>query len=143
MPGEFSFTIDRRITPAEDFQREKQKLRAFLNAALPGAAIEVLQEGASASTPADGPLARALAESVYQVTKKRPKIEPLHGLLETRFYAAQGIPALAYGPGLLTVSHGPNEFVPVRNIEQCALIYALTAQKVFNMDIQDTQDKNL
>ena len=29
------------------------------------------------------------------------------GLLETRFYAAYGIPAFAYGPGLLTVSHGP------------------------------------
>jgi len=25
------------------------------------------------------------------------------------------------------VSHGPSEFVPVRNIAQCALIYALTA----------------
>jgi succinyl-diaminopimelate desuccinylase len=131
VPGEFSFTIDRRITPAEDFQREKQKLRAFLNAALPGAAIEVFQEGASASTPPNGPLAQALAESVHQVTKKRPKIEALHGLLETRFYAAQGIPALAYGPGLLTVSHGPNEFVPVRNIEQCAEIYALTALRLF------------
>jgi hypothetical protein len=26
------------------------------------------------------------------------------GLLETRFYAAHGIPAFAYGPGLMTVS---------------------------------------
>jgi acetylornithine deacetylase/succinyl-diaminopimelate desuccinylase-like protein len=52
------------------------------------------------------------------------------GLLETRFYAARGIPALAYGPGLLTVSHGPNEFVPIRNIAQCALIYALTAAEM-------------
>jgi len=49
------------------------------------------------------------------------------GLLETRFYAAYGIPAFAYGPGLLTVSHGPNEFVPIPNIAQCVAIYALTA----------------
>jgi acetylornithine deacetylase/succinyl-diaminopimelate desuccinylase family protein len=130
-PGEFSFTIDRRITPAEDLAQEKQKLLDFLSAALPGAAIEVFQEGASASTPAGSPLARALADSVHQVTKKRAKIEPLHGLLETRFYASQGIPALAYGPGLLTVSHGPKEFVPVANIEQCAAIYALTAHRLF------------
>jgi succinyl-diaminopimelate desuccinylase len=130
VPGEFSFTIDRRITPAEDLQQEQQRLRDFLNAVLPTAQIEVLQEGASASTPASDPLSRALGESVYAVTKKRPKFELLHGLLETRYYASQGIPALAYGPGLLTVSHGPNEFVPVRNIETCAAIYALTAQKI-------------
>ena len=32
--------------------------------------------------------------------------------------------------GLLTVSQGPNEFVPIRNIAQCATIYALTAAEV-------------
>jgi len=37
----------------------------------------------------------------------------------------------AYGPGLLTVSHGPNEFVPIRNIGQGA-IYALTAEEMFS-----------
>jgi succinyl-diaminopimelate desuccinylase len=130
VPGEFSFTIDRRITPTENLQQERQRLRDFLRTALPTADIELLQEGASASTPASDPLSRALAESVYQVTKKHPKFERLHGLLETRYYAGQGIPALAYGPGLLTVSHGPNEFVPVANIEQCAAVYALTAQRM-------------
>jgi succinyl-diaminopimelate desuccinylase len=131
VPGEFSFTIDRRITPTEDLQQEQQALLRFLKELLPGARIDVLQEGASASTPVSDPLSRALAESVYQVTKKRPKFELLHGLLETRYYASRGIPALAYGPGLLTVSHGPNEFVPVANIERCAAVYALTAQKLF------------
>ncbi len=52
------------------------------------------------------------------------------GLLETRFYAALGIPALAYGPGLLTVSHGPNEFVPIANLARCAEIYARTAMEL-------------
>jgi hypothetical protein len=60
------------------------------------------------------------------------------GLLETRFYAAHGIPAFAYGPGLLSVSHGPNEFVPIRNIALCATIYALTAAVVFNADSADS-----
>jgi acetylornithine deacetylase/succinyl-diaminopimelate desuccinylase-like protein len=31
----------------------------------------------------------------------------------------------------LTVSHGPNEFVPVARIVECAQIYALTATNVF------------
>jgi succinyl-diaminopimelate desuccinylase len=47
-----------------------------------------------------------------------------------RFYAAQGIPAYAYGPGLLSVAHGPNEYVDLRRIVETAAIYALTAMEV-------------
>jgi acetylornithine deacetylase/succinyl-diaminopimelate desuccinylase-like protein len=39
----------------------------------------------------------------------------------------QHIPAYAYGPGLLSVAHGPNEYVDLRKIRDCAAIYALTA----------------
>jgi len=39
----------------------------------------------------------------------------------------KGIPAYAYGPGLLSVSHGPDEFVKVEDIYKCTSIYALTA----------------
>jgi acetylornithine deacetylase/succinyl-diaminopimelate desuccinylase-like protein len=52
------------------------------------------------------------------------------GLLEIRFYVERGIPAFAYGPGLLTVAHGPNEFVPIDRIVQCAAVYALTAAEL-------------
>jgi succinyl-diaminopimelate desuccinylase len=52
------------------------------------------------------------------------------GLLETRFYVAQGMPAFAYGPGLLSVAHGPNEYVDMRKIIDTAAIYALTALEV-------------
>jgi acetylornithine deacetylase/succinyl-diaminopimelate desuccinylase-like protein len=48
------------------------------------------------------------------------------GLLEIRFYAAQGMPAFTYGPGLLSVAHGPNEYVDLRRIVDTAAIYALT-----------------
>ena len=47
---------------------------------------------------------------------------------------AAGIPAFAYGPGLLTVSHGPQEFVPVAKITEVALIYALTAVRLLGKD---------
>ena len=52
------------------------------------------------------------------------------GLLEIRFYAERGVPAFAYGPGLLTVSHGPDEFVPIDRIVECAQVYALTAARL-------------
>jgi succinyl-diaminopimelate desuccinylase len=48
---------------------------------------------------------------VREVTGKTPTFELCPGLLEIRFYAERGMPAYAYGPGLLSISHGPKEFV--------------------------------
>ena len=124
------FTVDRRINPEEDFETEKARLLSVIAEAsreFGGAEVDVLQEGRSAGTPADAPLGTALAGNIKRVTGSFPRFELCPGLLETRFYAAQGIPAYAYGPGLLTVSHGPNEFVPLDNILACARVYALTA----------------
>ncbi|HVX65264.1 MAG TPA: M20/M25/M40 family metallo-hydrolase [Bryobacteraceae bacterium] len=121
-----SFTIDRRINPEESFEDEKRRLYD----ALEGFEIETLQEEPAAATPADDPLGLALSRHIASVTGKEPAFEMCPGLLETRFYAAHGIPAFAYGPGLLTVSHGPNEFVPIPNITGCAMIYALTAAEI-------------
>jgi acetylornithine deacetylase/succinyl-diaminopimelate desuccinylase-like protein len=53
------------------------------------------------------------------------------GLLEIRFYAAQGVPAYAYGPGLLSVAHGPKEYVDLRKVIDCGAIYALAAWGMF------------
>jgi acetylornithine deacetylase/succinyl-diaminopimelate desuccinylase-like protein len=121
-----SFTVDRRLNPEEDLEEEKRRLLE----ALAGFEIEVLQEEPAAATPAGDRLGAILSQHIAGVTGKQPAFEMCPGLLETRFYAARGIPAFAYGPGLLTVSHGPNEFVPIRNLAQCALIYALTAAEL-------------
>jgi succinyl-diaminopimelate desuccinylase len=125
-PDFCSFTIDRRMNPEESLEEEKRRLCD----ALDGFEIETLQEEAAAATPADDPLGMILSRHIAMVTGKEPACEMCPGLLETRFYAAHGIPAFAYGPGLLTVSHGPNEFVPIPNIVDCATIYALTGAEM-------------
>jgi succinyl-diaminopimelate desuccinylase len=125
VPEKFSFTIDRRINPEEDFEAEK--IRLFDLLASHAAKLEIIQEGAATATRVDDPLSIALKRNIERITGKPAPFEMCPGLLETRFYAALGIPALAYGPGLLTVSHGPNEFVPIANLAQCAEIYARTA----------------
>ena len=125
-PDFCSFTVDRRLNPEENLEEEKLRLLA----ALEGFEIEVLQEEPAAATSSQDPLGVVLARHIARVTGKEAAFEMCPGLLETRFYAARGIPAFAYGPGLLTVSHGPNEFVPIRNIAQCAEIYALAAAEM-------------
>jgi succinyl-diaminopimelate desuccinylase len=126
-PESCSFTIDRRLNPEEDLEEEKHRLLAVLE----GFEIETLQEEPAAATPAETDLGVLLSRNITSVTTREAVFEMCPGLLETRFYARRSIPAFAYGPGLLTVSHGPNEFVPIPNIAQCALIYALTAVQMF------------
>jgi succinyl-diaminopimelate desuccinylase len=135
VPDECWFTVDRRINPEEDLATEKTKLLGILECCKQdGIPLEweVFQEGSSSACDENSVLGKALSESVGVLTGATPRFEMCPGLLETRFYAAQGIPALAYGPGLLSVSHGPNEYVDLRRIVITAAIYALTAVEMLN-----------
>ena len=135
VPDRVSFTVDRRTNPEEEFDTERSRLLEVVARAKARSIkcdVEVLQEGRSASTDADGALGRALSSSVHDVTRTSARFELCPGVLETRHYAALGIPALAYGPGLLSVAHGPHEFVSVRKLTQCAEVYALTALRLLS-----------
>lgn len=129
VPAACSFTVDRRLNPEEDFEVEKRRLFDAIDRARDTVQLDVdiLQEGRASGTDEGVPLGRALARSILEVTGRPARFELCPGLLEIRFYAERGIPAFAYGPGLLTVSHGPDEFVAIDRIVECAQIYALTA----------------
>ena len=132
VPDECWFTVDRRLNPEEDLEVEKQRLFDVIDRAGGPATIEVevIQEGSASGSDERGPVGRALAESIVDVTGRPARFEMCPGLLEIRFYAERGVPAFAYGPGLLTVSHGPDEFVPIDRIVECAQVYALTAARL-------------
>ena len=130
VPEECCFTIDRRINPEEDLAEEKRKLIATLEGCKrDGIPLEweILQEGQSSWCCEEEPLGQALVRGVRAVTGEAPRFEMCPGLLEIRYYAAQGVPAYAYGPGQLEVAHGPDEFVDLRKMIDCAAIYALVA----------------
>jgi acetylornithine deacetylase/succinyl-diaminopimelate desuccinylase family protein len=135
VPEEFWFTIDRRINPEENLEEEKARLIGTLESCRrEGIPLEweVLQEGRSSACREEEPLGIALARSVRAVTGEGPRFEMCPGLLEIRFYAARGVPAYAYGPGLLSVAHGPSEYVDVRKVTECAAIYGLTALEMLH-----------
>jgi succinyl-diaminopimelate desuccinylase len=133
VPDQCSFTLDRRTNPEEDFEAEKQRLFDLfdrLRQQWIDLEVEILQEGASSGTPEDDPVARVLAGSVEAVTGKPASFQMCAGFLETRFYAQRGIPGLAYGPGLLSISHGPDEFIRLSDLYDCTAIYALSAARL-------------
>jgi acetylornithine deacetylase/succinyl-diaminopimelate desuccinylase-like protein len=133
VPGRCVFTVDRRPNPEEDFDEERKAIfDVFAEARQAGVSldVEVFQDGRPSGASEATPLGRALATHVRQVTGKAAKFEMCPALLEIRFYNELGVPAYAYGPGLLTVAHGPKEFVNTDRIVECAAIYARTAATV-------------
>jgi len=135
VPEKCWFTVDRRINPEEDLAAEKARLLAILESCKrDGIPLEweILQEGSSAACDEDAALGQALSRSIRAVTGDAPRFEMCPGQLEIRFYAAQGIPAYAYGPGLLSVAHGPNEYVDLRKVIETAAIFALAAIETLN-----------
>ena len=136
VPEKCWFTVDRRINPEEDLELEKARLiGVFEQCQRDGIPLgwEIFQEGRSAACSGDLELGKALARNVTAVTGEAPRFEMCPGLLETRFYAARGMPAYAYGPGLLSVAHGPKEYVDMRRVAECGAIYALTASEILSM----------
>ena len=135
VPEACSFTVERRFNPEEDLATEKAALFALLDELRArGIALdtEILQEGFSSGVPEDHPVAKILADTIKGVVGDRPAFTMCPGILETRWYARKGIPAFAYGPGLLEVSHGPRETVEIERIYQHTLLYALVAARLLS-----------
>jgi len=127
------FSVDRRLNPEEHLDEAKRELdRVFDRHRKRGAAIEVevLQEGDPSISRQDAPLARVLRRTIADVTGRRPRFELCPGILEIRFFSSRGVPGYCYGPGLLEVSHGPDEYVRRADLIDCAKIYALTALRL-------------
>ena len=135
VPENCSFTLERRFNPEEDLETEKARLfelvEQFKRKGIQ-LEVEILQEGFSSGFPEDHPVARVLAETIDAVVGEHPAFEMCPGILETRWYARKGIPAFAYGPGLLEVAHGPNEFIEIERIYQHTLLYALAAARLLS-----------
>jgi succinyl-diaminopimelate desuccinylase len=130
VPGQCSFSVERRVNPEENFNREKRRLLNLVDKFRKSGVnitTTVLQEGEAVGSSADSYLAHCLAGSIRAVSSKRPQFRMCPGLLEIRYYLKNGIPAYAYGPGLLHRAHHPDEFVSIGRIYDCAAVYALTA----------------
>ena len=134
VPGSAWFSLDRRFNPEEDLEQEVKRLTSTIASAAEAVGaevqVEVLQLQPSGSTEASHPAAHALSACVREVEGMEPTFEMCPGVLDTRWYSQLGIPAFAYGAGLLDVSHGPDEFIDEAAMRRCAEVYALFAGRV-------------
>ena len=133
VPDRAFFSIDRRLNPEEKLADAKRELMQVFDAARSrGIKIktDVIQEGESSMGSLKSPLAAALKDTIREVKGKSPSFELCPGLCEIRFFNTRGIPAYAYGPGLLEVSHGPDEYVKIPDMLANAEVYIKTALRL-------------
>jgi acetylornithine deacetylase len=79
----------------------------------------------SARVASDHPLPVGLADTVEEVTGRRPALlgEP-YGADMQMFVNVGGTPCVIFGPGDVRVAHSADEFVPLDEVETCARVLA-------------------
>ena len=128
-PALASFTIDRRVLPAEDLPTAERELRAFLKQAatkIPQCriTIEKISENFSCYSAPTSPFFAAMQQSVTRVRRRPTKAMVSTGFNDMHFFAQHlKIPTLGYGPGGVDY-HAVDERAPVQELVNAAKIYA-------------------
>jgi acetylornithine deacetylase/succinyl-diaminopimelate desuccinylase family protein len=111
--------MDRRLLPDEDFDAAFQELKGLCA----GAEVELLTGTPGFSAPEGGPAVKAFSAAIEQLTGKPAERLNVVGASDGRYFARDGIEILVIGPGDGADSHVPNEFVPMDEMVESALIH--------------------
>jgi succinyl-diaminopimelate desuccinylase len=138
VPGECTFTIDRRLIPGETRESAVAEIVETLDAIArkdPEFRYELEIDPLDDHIPANitdtgSPLVRAIQESVREVTATEPEFfVAWAGATDGRFYRQLGIDTVGYGPGGEN-AHGANEAVNVDDLVTQAKVYAATISRL-------------
>ena len=117
--------IDRRLLPDESVETAVAEMEAVLaDAGEPAGSYSVrrLVGTNGFSAPLDGPFVSALIAAIETHQGKSPEVLNALAASDGRFFARDGIEIVNFGPGDGTVSHAANEFVPLAEMVDTALI---------------------
>ncbi len=132
VPGEFEFTIDRRLIPEESVEEVYRELEAAARMAAISANATVKLEKLQAMEPAVsklGTLYNTLASAAEGVRGRRPEPVICPGGLDLRYYREVGSEVLSYGPDG-TKAHAPDEYITLEELSSLVRILALTTLKL-------------
>ncbi|MBV8817124.1 MAG: M20 family metallopeptidase, partial [Acidobacteriaceae bacterium] len=142
-PGYAEFSTDIRVIPGMEQDRVAKEIQAFLQQCQrddPSLKVDLqFREPPAdwiAPTEVDPglPLVGALGDACQEVLGFRPplSIYPA-GTDSPKFQLLAGIPTIpSFGAGLISVAHGPNEWVGTETIVEACKIYALAAHRILS-----------
>jgi acetylornithine deacetylase len=136
VPGRAEFACDLRVLPGITEAEVHGALEAWLDAqrdADPQLRATLRFEPdlgwiAPSEISVGHPLVEATRAAADLVLEQAPPLSVFPGTCDAPWFAQAGIPTIpAFGPGILTCAHGPNEYVELDAVHQAARIYAHTA----------------
>ncbi len=137
LPGHAEFWTDIRTTPGMTFDILHDDIVAALARVAPetpGATVtlEISRDIGwvdATEVPANHPAVVAVQAAAAQVLGEAPPLAAFHGATDAwALQSIAGIPTIAaFGPGMLPLAHGPNEWVSITALEQAVSMYALAA----------------
>jgi acetylornithine deacetylase/succinyl-diaminopimelate desuccinylase-like protein len=143
-PGYAEFGSDIRIHPGmtrEGVKRDLEDFIAGLRREDPELKVELEIEGEDREQAwkwlqGDEPFVGILQEASERVLGRRLRLGGFPAFTDAYwFHTHAGIPSIpAFGPGLLPLAHGPNEYVSIEAIMQASKIYALAALKYLDSE---------
>jgi acetylornithine deacetylase/succinyl-diaminopimelate desuccinylase-like protein len=137
LPGHAEFWSDVRTTPGMTQEMFAEDVEAALARVAPDAlGADVSWEFAPVfgwveptEVPTAHPVVQAIQAAAAAVLGAAPPLAAFHGATDA--WALQGIAGIptvaAFGPGLLPLAHGPEEWVSVSSLHQAGRMYALAA----------------
>ena len=137
LPGHAEFWCDIRTTPGMTQDELREDVDAALSrvrAESPAAVVDwefapALGWIGPTEVAPDHPTVQAVEAAAAAVLGEAPPLAAFPGATDAwPLQGIGGIPTLAaFGPGLLPLAHGPNEWVSIPALEQASRIFALTA----------------
>ena len=81
-------------------------------------------------TSLDHPGVKLIGQTFKEVLNQQPVFSSFRAVCDATFLQKRGVSSVVFGPGGLNMSvHGPNEFVPVDELLNCAKAYAVFAYR--------------
>ncbi|MFC1656750.1 M20 family metallopeptidase [Patescibacteria group bacterium] len=115
------FTIDRRLLPKEDVQKEIQKAKKLIQKTVPDAKISVQFSGESFSAKQSDKLVKKIANLAHKAFAKK-KFEVSYGWNEAAIFSKYG-KVVIFGPGIHEQCHQPDEYTSIDLLEKYTDIY--------------------
>jgi acetylornithine deacetylase/succinyl-diaminopimelate desuccinylase family protein len=129
VPDLCTIEIDHRILPEEDFDAAFARLESTARAA-GAASVELITGTSGFRTPEHGAGVDAFSAAIRAVTGSEPRRLKAIGASDARYFARDAIDIVVTGPGDGADSHKPNEFVPVEEMVDAALIHWAAAERL-------------
>jgi acetylornithine deacetylase/succinyl-diaminopimelate desuccinylase family protein len=133
VPDLCTIQMDRRMLPEEKFDAVFKELKQFVVKSEKSARVELLTGTPGFRALEDGAAVKAFSRAIRTVTGKAPKRLNVIGASDGRYFARDGIEILVTGPGDGADSHIPNEFVPLEDLIEAALIHLDAAKTLLKL----------